>query len=221
MSGTIYDKAMFCRDRGINQESAYFIRIGSTFPLASRPIIMKQDYMVDTSHKMWAENLPEIVTKLKKILEVFKDVKGLVHVPSYRAAFDLMQAMREPRLVTHAPEDSASRLQEFYASAGNQVYVSPTCQEGVDFKNDRARFQVILRIPYMNAGDEFIAMKLKTDFAWYNYQALITFGQQTGRINRSEKDFGVTILMDSRFPKFIGKNKSRLPKWFRDSIKES
>ena len=116
---------------------------------------------------------------------------------------------------------SASRLQEFYASAGNQVYVSPTCQEGVDFKNDRARFQVILRIPYMNAGDEFIAMKLKTDFAWYNYQALITFGQQTGRINRSEKDFGVTILMDSRFPKFIGKNKSRLPKWFRDSIKES
>jgi Rad3-related DNA helicase len=85
---------------------------------------------------------------------------------------------------------------------------------------DRARFQIILRIPYLNAGDKFIEMKLKKDFAWYNYQAMISFGQQTGRINRSETDFGVTILMDDRFPKFIRKNRSKFPKWLLDSIKE-
>jgi Rad3-related DNA helicase len=122
--------------------------------------------------------------------------------------------------MTHSPDDSQQRLTEFYAMTGNQVYVSPTCQEGVDFKFDRARFQIITRIPYMNAGDEFIKMKMNKDFSWYNYQAMITFGQQTGRINRSEKDFGVTILMDERFPKFIRKNKAKFPKWMLDSIKE-
>ena len=220
MSGTIYDKNMFCRDRGINPESAYFIRIGSSFPVASRPIIMKPEYMVGTSHKDWMDNLPEIKVKLQQILDVFHDVKGLIHVPSYRAGFDIMTLMRSPRLMTHAPEDSAQRLREFYERTDNSVYVSPTCQEGVDFKYDRARFQVILRIPYLNAGDKFIEMKLKKDFSWYNYQAMISFGQQTGRINRSETDFGVTILMDDRFPKFIRKNRSKFPKWLLDSIKE-
>lgn len=219
MSGTIYDKAMFCRDRGINESSAYFVRIGSTFPVESRPIIMKEDYMVNTSHAKWSENLPEMVEKLEKILKVFGDVKGLIHVPSYRAAFDLMTLMKNPRLMTHAPDDAGARLEQFYARKDNSVYVSPTCQEGVDFKDDRARFQVVMRIPYLNAGDPFVSMKMNTDFAWYNYQALLTFGQQTGRINRSESDFGVTILMDSRFPKFLRTNKNKLPKWFRDSVR--
>ncbi len=219
MSGTIYDKNMFCRDRGINADSAYFIRIGSSFPVESRPIIMKPEYMVNTSHAGWVDSLPEIAEKLHTVLGIFKDVKGLIHVPSYRAGFDIMTVMREPRLMSHDPQDAAQRLREFYGRNDNSVYVSPTCQEGVDFKEDRARFQVILRIPYMNAGDEFIKMKMGKDFAWYNYQALITFGQQTGRINRSEKDFGITILMDERFPKFIARNRRWLPKWLTDGIK--
>lgn len=221
MSGTIYDKNMFCRDSGINAESTYFIRIGSSFPLASRPIIMKDEYMVGTSHKDWMDNLPEIKEKIEKILNVFGDVKGLIHVPSYRAGFDIMTVMQNPRLMTHTPEDASQRLQEFYAKNDNTVYVSPTCQEGVDFKFDRARFQIILRIPYLNAGDKFVEMKIKKDFSWYNYQALKAFGQQTGRVNRSESDFGVTVLLDDRFPKFIRKNQSKLPKWLKDSIKET
>lgn len=219
MSGTIFDKNMFCRDRGIDPDKAYFIRIGSSFPMASRPVIMKPEYMVDTSHAKWMENIPEIAEKIKKAMGVFGDVKGLIHVPSYRAAVDIVQAVGDPRLVTHVPEDFQERLAEFYTRKDNSVFVSPVCIEGVDFKHDRARFQLILRIPYMNAGDPFVSMKLKTDFSWYNYQALVAFGQQTGRVNRAEDDFGVTILMDSRFPKFILKNKSKLPKWLTDAIR--
>lgn len=218
MSGTIYDKAMFCRDRGIDADKAYMIRIGSTFPLESRPIIMKPEYMVNTSHAEWSANLPEMADKIRKILKVFGDVKGVIHVPSYRAALEIAGAVGDPRLITHTAEETRDSLEAFFHSSGNAVFVSPVCYEGVDFKFDRARFQIILRIPYLNAGDEFVSMKMKTDFAWYNYQALITFGQQVGRVNRSEKDFGVTILMDSRFPKFIQKNRGKLPKWLTQAI---
>lgn len=220
MSGTVYDKTQFCKDRGIPPDQTYMIRLPSTFPVESRPIIMKPEYMVDTSHKAWLDNLPEMAEKIRKVLAVFGDAKGLIHAPSYHAAAQLMQEVRDPRLVTHSPEDTQQRLQEFYDSSKNQVFVSPVCQEGVDFKMDRARFQIILRIPYLNAGDPFVSFKIGTDFSWYNYQALITFGQQIGRINRSEKDFGVTILMDSRFPSFIRKNKAKIPRWVLAAIKE-
>lgn len=219
MSGTIYDKTMFCRDRGIDPDKAYFIRIGSSFPVSSRPVIMKPEYMAATSHKDWMENIPDIAQKIRNVMDVFKDAKGLIHAPSYRAAVDIVRAVNDPRLITHVPEDFQERLAEFYRRTDNSVFVSPVCVEGVDFKHDRARFQIVTRIPYLNAGDPFISMKLKSDFAWYNYQALISFGQQMGRVNRSEDDFGVSILMDDRFPAFIRKNKSKIPKWLQDAIK--
>lgn len=223
MSGTIYDKKQFCKNIGINPDNATFIKIGSSFPLKSRPIYMKPDYMVDTSHKMWRENFGEIIEKINTICDKFPDVKGLIHAPSYDAAFELTRNLvmaGNDRIVSHTKDDFQTRLKEFYDSKGNDVFISPVCQQGVDFKGDRARFQIILRVPYGNAGDEFMSYKVSNDFPWYNYQALVVFGQQIGRVNRSENDFGVTILLDERFPKFIKKNRNKLPKWVMDAIIE-
>jgi Rad3-related DNA helicase len=98
------------------------------------------------------------------------------------------------------------------------VFISPVCQQGVDFKGDRARFQIVTRIPYLNTSDEFVSHKVENDFAWYNYKALVVFGQQIGRVNRAEDDYGATFLLDERFNRFISKNSTKLPKWLRDAI---
>lgn len=218
MSGTIYDEEYYCRQIGVKRSDVHFIKVGSSFPLPNRPIYMKKEYLIDTSHASWYENLPKLGISIMEILNVFKDAKGLIHVPSYRAAEELIKEVNNPRLSSHRKEDFLTTLSSFYESDGNGVLVSPVCQQGVDFKDDRARFQVITRIPYLNTGDPFVHYMVKNNFAWYNYQALITFGQQIGRVNRSEKDFGVTVLMDSRFPTFIKRNRHRLPKWLRDAI---
>lgn len=218
MSGTIYDKDQYCRYLGINPEEAYFIRVPSTFPIANRPIYMKPDYQVDTSHANWNDNVEEVCEKIKKIMGIFKDVKGLIHVPSYEAAQEIARGLADERIVIHEKHDFQERLQYFFESSEPLVFISPVCQQGVDFKQDRARFQVIVRIPYMNTSDEFVNKKVQDDFQWYNYKALVVFGQQIGRVNRSENDFGVTFLLDSRFNKFVAKNSKKLPKWLRDAI---
>jgi Rad3-related DNA helicase len=221
MSGTIYDKNQFCRNVGLNPAEVMFLKIGSSFPKESRPIYMKSRYMVDTSHRMWRANLPEIIEKINDVCDKFPDVKGLIHAPSYDAAQELTYNLARAgntRIVMHERDNFQVRLENFFGSSGNGVFISPICQQGVDFKDDRARFQIILRVPYPNAGDDFMAYKVKNDFAWYNYQALVTFGQQIGRVNRSETDFGVTILMDDRFPQFIQRNKRVLPKWLLSAI---
>jgi|HigsolmetaAR202D_1030399.scaffolds.fasta_scaffold10221_5 Type III restriction enzyme, res subunit. len=218
MSGTIYDKEQYCRYIGINPSEAYFIRVPSTFPVKNRPIYAKADYQVDTSHRNWNDNFKEMIEKITKIMNIFKDVKGLIHVPSYEAAEEIASWLSPERVVTHSRHDFQEKLEAFYASKDPLVFISPVCQQGVDFKGDRARFQIITRIPYLNTADPFVEYKVQNDFPWYNYKALVTFGQQIGRVNRAENDYGATFLMDERFNRFIARNSSKLPKWLRDAI---
>ena len=218
MSGTVYGKEYFCNLLGINPEEAHYIRIASTFPLELRPIVAKAEYQVDTSFANWNENFDEMIAKIEKIMAIFHDAKGLIHAPSYEAAEQIVLRIGGSRLVTHSKSDTHDKLQAFYDSTEPLVFVSPVCQQGVDFKEDRARFQIIVRVPYPNTSDPFVAHKVKTDFQWYNYQALVTFGQMLGRVNRSEEDYGATFLMDSRFNKFITKNMRTIPKWVTNAI---
>jgi Rad3-related DNA helicase len=218
MSGTIYNKEVFCRNLGINPTDAHFIRVGSSFPKENRPIYAKEKYQVDTSHANWDENLEEMVGKIRSVLEIFKDAKGLIHAPSYRAMDQISLRLGDARIVTHTPSNFLTQLESFFASTGNQVFLSPTCQQGVDFKEDRARFQIILRVPYLSTGSKFVEDMVKDNFPWYNYQALVTFGQQIGRVNRSEEDYGATFLMDSRFNKFVKRNSGVLPTWVKEAI---
>lgn len=218
MSGTIYDKNMFCKSIGVKPDDAYFIRVPSTFPVKSRPIYLKPEYQVDTSFANWDDNFKEMVGKINKILKIFHDAKGLIHVPSYQAAEEIASWLPPERVIWHDKSNLQEKLQEFYSSTEPKVFLSPVCQQGVDFKYDRARFQIVLRIPYLNTSDEYVNYVVKNDFQKYNYWALLTFGQQIGRVNRAEDDFGVTFLMDERFNKFIQKNSAKLPKWLKDAF---
>lgn len=219
MSGTIYSKQLFCRNNGLNEDETCFIRIGSSFPRDNRPIYLKKKYLLDTSHKLWDQNFPKMVENIKEVFEVFNDVKGLIHTPSYLASNQIAEALKDTdRILTHNKDDLQQKLSEFYASTSNTVFLSPVCQQGVDFKYDRARFQIILRVPYLNTSDKFVEHQVKTNFPWYNYQALVIFGQQIGRVVRSEDDFGVTVLMDERFNKFLNKNRNVLPAWLMAAV---
>lgn len=219
MSGTIYNKKLFCQKNGLKEDETCFMRIGSTFPLETRPIYFKKDYQVDTSHKNWDLNFSDMVEKIEKIMNVFDDVKGLIHTPSYIASSTLYNALRHTgRVLMHTKDDFGMKLEEFYEHPKPKVFLSPICQQGVDFKYDRARFQIILRVPYANTTDPFVEYLVKEDFPSYNYQALVIFGQQIGRVNRAEDDFGATILMDERFGQFLQRNRNVLPKWLMDAI---
>lgn len=218
MSGTIYDKDLYCKCVGINPLDAYFIRIPSTFPVGNRKIYLKPEYQVDTSHRMWEDNFDEMIQKIQRILGIFSDAKGLIHAPSYDAMERIANALGSDRIVTHDKSNLSSRLQEFYSSREPKVFISPVCQQGVDFKYDRARFQIVTRVPYANTSDPLMAYMVENDFNWYNYQALIVFGQMVGRVNRAEDDFGVTFLMDERFNRFISRNSRRLPRWLQQAF---
>jgi Rad3-related DNA helicase len=218
MSGTIYNKDLFCRNLGISPEEAHFIRIGSSFPKENRPIYLKPKYQVNTSHALWNENFAELIDVIKSILMIFKDAKGLIHAPSYVTSEQIKNALNDPRVVNHTASDFLTKLDGFFKEKEPKVFISPVCQQGVDFKADRARFQIVVRVPYPSTNSKFYEDKVKNDFPWYNYQALVTFGQELGRVNRADDDYGATFLVDERFNKFISKNSKMLPTWVKEGM---
>lgn len=218
MSGTIYDKDRFCKNLGINPAGAHFIRVPSTFPVQNRPIYLKPEYQVDTSHAKWEENFEQMLEIIRKVGKIFHNVKGLIHAPSYAKAHQVAQALADPRFVTHEPGNFSTVLDIFFQSKDNHVLITPVCYQGTDFKDDRARFQLILTVPYASVGSKFVSDKLKKDFAWYNHQALVVFGQQLGRPVRGPNDYGATFCVDARFNKFIGRNSKQLPNYVKEAM---
>lgn len=222
MSGTIYDKDYFCSRLGLKSEEVAFVRLPSTFQASHRPVYLKREYLTDNSSRVWQdpEAYAETLENVRKLLEKMPD-RGLIHAPSYFVAHDLVKRLNNPRLVTHDKDNFLQKLHDFFEnSEEGSVFVSPVCQQGVDFKDDRARFQLVLRLPYLNTGDVFVkAMLDRGDFRWYEYKALITFGQMLGRVVRSEEDYGTTVLLDWRFKKFLQKYRTVLPMDFFEALK--
>jgi Rad3-related DNA helicase len=222
MSGTIYDKDYFCRRLGLPANKVAFVRLASEFPLATRPVIIEKSLTTVNSFQAWKEDpaaYPSMLANIRTIMDRHPNVKGLIHAPSYQVAYD-MAAQLTARIVHHTPDSFQEVLKEFYQRTDNAILISPICQQGVDFKYDRARFQIVVRVPYLNSSDPFIQQMMKKDFPWYNYQSLIAFGQMLGRVNRAPDDFGVTYLLDARFYQYLRRNDYLLPAWQKAAIRK-
>lgn len=209
MSGTIYQKTMFCREIGLDPEEVAYVRVNSTFPVENRPVIF--DGVGPMGMRDWDRNFGRLVDYCRRILDRHPEEKGLIHTSSYAKAQQLAEALG-PRTVTHSSENFNLRLQDFFSTPQPKVFISPVCQQGVDFKNDRARFQIITTVPYLNVGDPMVAA-LSENPVWYRLRTLIIFGQQLGRPVRNEQDTGITYLADSRFRGFIHKCRQWIPDW--------
>lgn len=220
MSGTIYDKEYFCRSLGLNADEVFFLRMPSTFAPARKPIYMKDHHMTDNSFKGLQDNYPQMLSNIRKAFKVYHDVRGLIHSPSYALSEKLAMDLADSnRVLYHTPENFRE-VYEFFLneSPPNAVLISPVCYQGVDLKYDRARFQLIVRVPYPNISDAYIADLMKRDIGAYTYEALVIFGQMLGRVMRAPDDWGHTILLDSRFRKFISSYRKFLPQDVLQSI---
>ena len=59
------------------------------------------------------------------------------------------------------------------------------------------------------------------DRAWYDLQTAWSLVQTIGRVVRSDTDFATTFVLDSQFEKFVARNETILPTWWRVAIQKS
>ena len=217
MSGTILDKSLFCQLNGIDVSKAVYYSIGSPFPLKNRPIF----YMPigKMSYKSKEETFKNYIPYIKKLLEKYKNKKGVIHTNSFELANWIQKSIKDPRLIFHDSSNKDEMLRMHFESEEATVIVSPSMDTGVSFDNDKARFQIIAKVPYPSLGSQKNKMRQSNNPEWYSWKTVSGLVQMTGRPVRSNTDYADTIIIDGGFGDVIKHSSQFLPDWIQDAIK--
>ena len=205
MSATILDYKFFSKCLGISENEIYAIRRKSPFELKRNPARTLEEY--DMSYKLIGENAPRTVDVVKRILDMHKNEKGIIHTVSGTCKDYLMNNLNDPRLIEHNTQNRTEQLETFRDSTEPLVLISPSMNEGVDLPGELCRFQIIYKLPYLDLSDKQIRMRANADEDWYNYKTALSLIQTYGRGMRYEDDYCVTYFIDSRIRQFIKQNK--------------
>ena len=217
MTGTLGSKDLFCRWVGIDPKETYHIYVKSPFPVENRPIFRL--YSGDMSRGNWRNE--EHLIRLHDILEDHKDEKGVIHVSSKEQAWwirnELNEYLRRPLRVASGKRREEI-IEEFECNDGNMVLISPSVKDGVDFKGDKCRFQVIYKCPFPMLKGEQVNRRKNRDVKWYIYQTVMPLMQAYGRGIRDETDYCVTYVLDKGFDGLLNDYTDLFNEYFLEAV---
>lgn len=195
------------------------VNVPSIFPVKNRQII---DYSVGKlTQSEINKNLPKAMSALIQILNAHESDKGIIHCHSYKIANAIMNMKGDitERLMGHDSSTRVYSYEDWIADDTNKVFVSVNMTEGLDLKDDLARFQVIMKAPFMPPTDDRVKRRLELkDWNWYYTESMKTLAQAYGRIVRSENDYGVTYVLDSSAVQLY--KRKGMPEWIREAVSD-
>ncbi|MGH9919327.1 MAG: helicase C-terminal domain-containing protein, partial [Nitrososphaerales archaeon] len=216
MSATVFSEELLCRTLGISEEKASFIKVSeSSFPVENRRI-----HAMDVAPLSWATmnaSMDGIAKAVDAVMTRHENERGVVHTTSYQQANYIIEHVSErnrARLVTTEGSMARSELLHTHGATGASVLISPSLYQGVDLKDDLARFQVIVKVPFSDLSDRRTQVKMNKDRGWYDWQTALRLVQTYGRSVRSETDHAVTYILDSNFTSFVKAHKEMFPQYF-------
>ena len=213
MSATIIDHKHFAKNLGIDKYK--YIEVDSTFDSDKSPIYVNTKNKIN--HYNLKKQLPKIVKQIESICEDHEFDKGIIHTHTSFIASYLKNNLKSRRYLFR---DDVTRNEEILSkhtkSKNPTVLVSPSLGLGIDLRDDLARFQIIIKAPYLPLGDNRIKKLFDLDKQWYTNKMLSNVVQQCGRGIRSKQDHCKTYILDAGVFEAIIKNKSKLPKYFLD-----
>jgi len=218
MSGTILDKNLFCQLNGLDVTKAVYYSIPSPFNVKNRPIFYMP--LGKMSYKSKEETFQRYVPYIKKLLDKYKNKKGIIHTNSFELAKWIEERIKDPRLIFHDSQNKDEMLRLHKDSEEPTVIVSPSMDTGVSFDNDDARFQIIAKVPYPSLASQKNKLRQKNNPDWYSWKTVSGLIQMSGRPVRSNLDYADTIIIDGSFGDVMKHSSHFLPDWIQEAIKK-
>lgn len=198
------------------------VKVKSTFPAARRPVYMAAEgvdmsskcdngkYWYDENPKEFADitwrnilrlrdrgniilhcNSFKIVKILAENLPEYDPNKFIVHMNSKETILNKPSG----KIVTKYDKDAVLKLASVNHNSG-LIFISPSLVEGVDFKYDRARSQIIVKSPIPYMGDAYVKEMSRKDPSYIDRIIWMNLVQMYGRVMRATDDEGVTLIQD-------------------------
>lgn len=220
LTGTLGNMNKFCKWNNIDPKTAYYIYEKSPFDVEKRPIYI--DFVGKMSGK--TRNVPnwkndKAILKIKEIIDRYPSQKGVIHTSSNEQAFWIKDNLKDYPIVFVGGEDRNEVLKDFADSEKRVILIGASIKDGVDFKGDLCRFQIIFKVPYPQLNDQ-VRYRKSLDKSWYFYQAVMALMQAYGRGIRDKDDYCDMYIIDSDFEKLFDYNKSFFNEYFIEAIKK-
>ena len=215
LSATIIDHKNFAKSLGIKDYE--YIEVESDFDALKSPIYVCTKYKLN--HKNLKHQLPHICDYIEQILDLHKNEKGIIHTHSFEITEFIRERVNSRRLLfrdTNATNEDI--LKQHMETAGPTVLASPSMAYGVDLKDELARFQIIVKLPFLPLGSKRIKQLFDIDKDWYENKMLNAVVQAAGRATRSKNDHSATYILDGNFVNVVTRSKNKLPKHFIERI---
>jgi hypothetical protein len=205
MSATIGDSDL--RQLGLTGRRVLRVDVPSDIPVDRRPIYF--DPAVRMTHGREATEIPVLADWLEyQLHHSWPGVRGIIHLP-YRLGALLHEECRRrasssaagPGILTRvawfSPADRASVLADFLTGTWrDEVLIAAGCSEGLDLKDDLARFQVVADAPLASMMDPGVRWLHEHDPQRARWEGVKTLAQTYGRVSRHPADFGETVVVD-------------------------
>ena len=215
LSATIIDPINFCNTLGISKYA--YVEVDSVFDSSKSPIYILAKQKINYSNLK--SLLPKICKQIEGILEEHNEEKGIIHTHTQFIADYIRDNVDTNRLLCRELGVSNDVILEKHSKTTKPtVLVSPSMTYGVDLKGDLAKFQIILKAPWLPTKDSRVERMMKIDKNWYANKMLCNLVQACGRGVRSTSDECITYILDGSIFDTIAKNKKKLPKYFLDRL---
>lgn len=224
MTGTLGDKDMFCKWIGIDPDETYYIYQKSPFPIENRPII--RDYAGKMSGKNKSTGEPnwkndDALLKIHDILEEHKGEKGVIHVSSNAQAWWIVDELRQYchryfKIAYGRKREEA--IADFEDDEGSMILVGAGLKDGVDFKGDKCRFQILFKVPFPSLAGAQVNIRRRYDPVWYIYQTVMPLMQAYGRGIRDVGDYCTMYVLDSDFDGLLNQYPFLFNEYFLEAI---
>lgn len=211
--------ANFKQVLGIKDEECTVIKIASTFKAENRRIIFPAD-IANMNAATILSKTSQQVEALDSILEAHKNDKGIVHCGNYKF-FDQLKSLYKSnkRFIWVDQEKNKEEMFDLHKNAKKPtILVSPAMLEGVDLKDDLARFGVLLKVPYP-ALDEYNKRMGNIFPQWYENLTMTSIVQSYGRQVRNENDHASFYILDGAFNILLNRHKNLIPTYFAEALK--
>lgn len=216
MSATIIDHKHFAKSLGITDYE--YIEVDSTFDANKSPIYISAKYK--PNYKNLKNVLPGMCEQIKTIINHHSNDKGIIHTHSNDiTSFIRDRVGSKERLLCRDTDSSNEDILKIHIeSLEPTILVSPSLVYGVDLKDDLARFQIIIKLPFLPLSSKRIKKLFDLDKEWYENKMLNAVVQASGRATRNKNDYSTTYILDGNFINVVKRAKSKLPAYFISRI---
>jgi len=217
MSATFSDPSAYLKE--ISLKGAKYIKLESSFDFSKSPIYFFNSRKMSYNHI--DKNLPWLINKVNDIISHHPGESGLIHSASYKLSLDIYNGLSEENrkrvFIYNGTEEKRNFLEELKKSK-DKILLGPSLLEGLDMKDDFARFIIFAKTPYPSLADRLVKAKMNKDSMWYSFKTVISILQGVGRGVRHEKDYCKTYYLDATLSDLIHKHRNLFPKEFLNRI---